>query len=302
MRLSICTTVIACATHFATSIAAPTTKSAQPNEKNLEQQAEELQRRDEVATKYFLEPGGDDTLGHYDARYFHEVVSDGERTDTQSHMIRAYLEFFREKGLDTWIAHGTLLGWWWNGKRLPWDYDLDTQVSGATLQYLGANYNQTRFNYTSPDGKISREFLLDVNPWIWQRERGNGMNIIDARWIDVRNGLFIDITGLSEVHPDNQPGVWSCKNYHFYKTEDLYPMRETMFEGVMAKVPYQYDKILTDEYTENALISTEFHGHRWNLEFKAWVKNEQTMKREDEERDEKEKEVKKKALEQAKLD
>lgn len=31
-------------------------------------------------------------------------------------MIRAYLNFFREKEMDTWIAHGSLLGWWWNGK------------------------------------------------------------------------------------------------------------------------------------------------------------------------------------------
>jgi hypothetical protein len=38
--------------------------------------------------------------------------------DTQSHMVRAYLAFFREKGMDTWIAHGTLLGWWWNGQVL----------------------------------------------------------------------------------------------------------------------------------------------------------------------------------------
>jgi hypothetical protein len=107
---------------------------------------------------------------------------------------------------------------------------------------------------------VQREFLLDVNPWIWQRDRGDGENLIDARWIDTRNGLFIDITGLSEVHPDTHPGVWSCKNYHMYKTDELYPMRETMFEGVRAKVPYNYDKILVDEYREKALIDTEFNG------------------------------------------
>jgi hypothetical protein len=58
----------------------------------------------------------DETLAHYDQRYFSGIVSDEERTDTQLHMIRAYLDFFRDQGLDTWIAHGTLLGWWWNGK------------------------------------------------------------------------------------------------------------------------------------------------------------------------------------------
>lgn len=86
------------------------------------------------------------------------------------------------------------------------------------------------------------------------------MNVIDARWIDVRNGLFIDITGLSETRPDTYPGLWSCKNYHNYKTEELYPMRETMFEGVVARVPYAYDKILRDEYSQMALINTNFHG------------------------------------------
>jgi hypothetical protein len=71
--------------------------------------------------KYFHEPGGhepgeDDRLGHYDTRYFHGLVSLDERTETLTHMVRAYLTIFQKLGLETWIAHGTLLGWWWNGK------------------------------------------------------------------------------------------------------------------------------------------------------------------------------------------
>jgi hypothetical protein len=131
----------------------------------------------------------------------------------------------------------------------------------VTLTRLGNRYNQTRHKYTSADGKVQREYLLDVNPWIVERERGNGMNIIDARWIDVRNGLFIDITGLSEINPEMYPGVWTCKNLHRYHTTELYPMRESMFEGVVAKVPYAYDKILTDEYYESALVNTRFMGY-----------------------------------------
>lgn len=38
-------------------------------------------------------------------------------------------------------------------------------------------------------------------------------------------------------------------------------MRETMFEGVPAKVPYSYDKILIDEYKEKALVYTEYEGY-----------------------------------------
>jgi hypothetical protein len=33
-----------------------------------------------------------------------------------------------------------------------------------------------------------------------------------------------------------------------------------MFEGVPAKVPYNYDKILVDEYKEKALLETDFNG------------------------------------------
>jgi hypothetical protein len=94
----------------------------------------------------------------------------------------------------------------------------------------------------------------------WERVRGDGMNIIDARWIDVHNGLYIDITGLTETHPDTKPGVVSCKNNHDYKTRDLYPMRESVFEGVPAKIPYAYDKLLIDEYQQKALTLVEYEG------------------------------------------
>ncbi|RMZ67179.1 mannosylphosphate transferase [Pyrenophora seminiperda CCB06] len=302
MRLPICIAVIATSSLFTSLIATPTPLAHSSRGGSSAFRNVERGNANADNNKYFHEPGGTDTLGHYDARYFKEIVSDEERSDAQKHMVRAYLTFFRENELDTWIAHGTLLGWWWNGKRLPWDSDLDTQVSETTLHHLGGAHNQTRYKYVSHDGTVQREYLLDVNPWIWQRERGDGANIIDARWIDTRNGLFIDITGLSEVHPDTHPGWWSCKNYHMYHTSDLYPMRETMFEGVMAKVPYDYDKILVDEYKEKALTATEFEGHRWEPTVKEWMKTQHTLDMEEANRKEKETLARIEAEERAKLD
>jgi hypothetical protein len=87
------------------------------------------------------------------------------------------------------------------------------------------------------------------------------LQIIDARFISVDNGLFIDITGLSEVYPDTEPGIIMCKNDHKYRLRDMFPLRETQFEGVKAKVPYSYVPILIEEYTELALIRTEFHEY-----------------------------------------
>ncbi|KIM98964.1 hypothetical protein OIDMADRAFT_56138 [Oidiodendron maius Zn] len=228
-----------------------------------------------IGNKYFYEAGGTLELSHYDVRYYQgQPVSYEERTDSLHHLVRAYLTTFRERNIETWIAHGTLLGWWWNGRVMPWDWDLDTQVSASTLTWLGENLNMTVHNYTAvaSDGSESqRQYLLDINPNHVDRQYGNGLNVIDARWVDVRNGLFIDITGLSETRPTQQPGVWSCKNFHRYNTRDLYPLRETMFEGVPALVPYAFDKVLTDEYSQNALKKTFHEGHRWIPEEKEWI-------------------------------
>ncbi|MCJ1391431.1 hypothetical protein MMC18_004295 [Xylographa bjoerkii] len=235
----------------------------------------------EDSKKYFHEPGSDDLLGHYDTRYFGELLSYEGKRDAQVHMMRAYLEIFQRMGIETWIAHGTLLGWWWNGKMLPWDWDIDTQISESTLEYLAKNVNHTLHTYTAASSTlhtdpITRTYLLDVNSHWKERERGNGFNIIDARWIDVRSGLYIDITALSETNPDVLPGLLSCKNLHRYHVKDLYPMRETMYEGVLAKVPYNYDLVLVEEYHEAALVTTEFEGHAWDLTTKEWIKQQES--------------------------
>lgn len=74
-----------------------------------------------------------------------------------------------------------------------------------------------------------------------------------------------------------------------------------MFEGVMAKVPYSYDKILTDEYQETALVNTQFNGHEWNPNAKIWEKTEETMRQEEEARRKQEDEEKNKEVEQAQV-
>ena len=89
--------------------------------KGDEELEEEAIRLREDSIKYFHEPGShepgsDGMLGHYDTRYFQRLLSYEEKQDTQVHMVRAYLDILQAKGIETWIAHGTLLGWWWNGK------------------------------------------------------------------------------------------------------------------------------------------------------------------------------------------
>ncbi len=69
-----------------------------------------------VYPKYFHEGKEGGALHHYDGRFQHGILPDAIRKDAQTHMVRAYLEFSKEHELETWLAHGTLLGWWWNAK------------------------------------------------------------------------------------------------------------------------------------------------------------------------------------------
>ncbi|KAI0397157.1 LicD family-domain-containing protein [Xylariaceae sp. FL0594] len=211
----------------------------------LEQKQQQQQEAEQKQTKYFHEPGYDAESGHYDARYFKGKVPYEEHRPALRHLIRSYLTTFGDLGVETWLAHGSLLGWWWNGRIMPWDYDLDVQVSVATLALLGERLNGT---------------LLDVNPHHADLTKGNGANIIDARWIDTSNGMFVDITGVREREAAKQPGVWSCKNNHRYRTAELWPLRRTTFEGVEARIPYAFDKVLTDEYGPKCLVTTEWAG------------------------------------------
>lgn len=42
--------------------------------------------------------------------------------------MRAYLQTFAEIGIDTWLVHGSLLGWWW-GKKVGSAATLDRGVT-----------------------------------------------------------------------------------------------------------------------------------------------------------------------------
>ena len=118
LLLPVVTVAVGCGI-FTQAIAVPKAVGVEPelSPKEVEEAAELAKiKAYEDSMKYFHEPGNTDLLGHYDTRFYKGLLSYDDKRDTQVHMIRAYLDTFREKGIETWISHGTLLGWWWNGK------------------------------------------------------------------------------------------------------------------------------------------------------------------------------------------
>lgn len=211
------------------------------------------------STKYFHEPGGSAARTHYDERFFRGELPYNDRPPVLRALARSYLSMMRGHGAETWLAHGTLLGWWWNAQVMPWDHDLDAQVLPSTMQFLAEALNGTEYVVLDKgvDGGVhNRTYLLDVNPHYTDADAGDGENIIDGRWIDVDNGMFVDITVVAQRGGRN--GAWSCKNGHRYAARQLWPLRVSEFEGVTALVPFDFEGILASEYSRRSLSDEAF--------------------------------------------
>jgi hypothetical protein len=158
-----------------------------------------------------------------------------EQKQALSNLIQTYLATFSDLGIETWIMHGTLLGWWWNrkvhffcpsqikklmnfSKIMPWDSDLDVQVTEESMYFLAAYYNMTVYHFATPRIPEGRDYLLEINPHYTNGETTDTLNVIDARWLDTTTGLFIDITTVRKnpKHP-NGPEMLSCKDKHEYE-------------------------------------------------------------------------------------
>lgn len=206
---------------------------------------------------------------HYDGRFTDHTLSYEEQKANLSLLMQSYLYSMSDIGAETWIIHGTLLGWWWNRKIMPWDSDIDVQMTKDTVHMLASYYNMTIHTFDLGDDE-QRDYMLEVNPKYTDPSYDDILNVIDARWIDIETGLFIDITA---VRPHKtKKGIMCSKDQHEEKIQDLFPLRDSLFEDQPVKIPYNYAGLLTQEYGNAALTKTEYLDHRFNSTSREWVK------------------------------
>lgn len=204
---------------------------------------------------------------HYDGRFTNHTLPYEEQKANLSLLMQSYLSSMSDIGAETWIIHGTLLGWWWNRKIMPWDSDIDVQMTNTTVHMLASYYNMTVHTFYIGDGE-KRDYMLEVNPKYRDPSYGDFLNVIDARWIDIETGLFIDITA---VRPhQTKKGIMCSKDQHEEKVQDLFPLRDSLFEDQPVKIPYNYARLLTQEYGNAALTKTEYSDHRFNSTSMEW--------------------------------
>ncbi|CAI5756637.1 unnamed protein product [Candida verbasci] len=270
----------------------------------------------ESPPKYFeeaklLRSVGDSWQGeHYDWRFFSGLIHDKNEQNIILHrLLKNYLNFTKSNGIITWIAHGSLLSWYWNGISFPWDGDIDVQMPIQDLYKLSRSFNQSLIiesvsDLTGGFDGMGRYFL-DVGSSITHRIKGNGNNAIDARFIDVDTGLYIDITGLalssepanSRYDPEyelitgksmtqhmkseinhyvkNQAlKVYNCRNGHFSSYNELSPLVSTVIENHLGYIPSKFINILNSEYKLGALTKKNHRDFTFFNNFRIWYNTE----------------------------
>ena len=237
--------------------------------------AEEMKRILDLtrSPKYFFEPLTEydyrSVCRHIDLRFFQTIQTPGETNVAIESLVRAWSVFADSFKIKYWWAHGSLLGWHWNGMALPWDIDGDLQVPIKTMEMLAKHFNGTLIVQHPAIG--NRSYYLDVNPYYYIRhpagQRTDNHNRVDARFIDIHTGSYIDITGVANA-TRYQRNILSCKGGHLMKYEDITPLTLTKFEGGNGYVPSNYKAILKSEYTD--AFFPAYGSFDFNLDTMLW--------------------------------
>ncbi|CAH2351033.1 hypothetical protein CLIB1423_02S10748 [[Candida] railenensis] len=245
---------------------------------------------------------------HYDWRFFNgfsTATSEYEHENLIIHQLtRVWLKFTQSNDINTWLAHGSLLSWYWNGMVFPWDSDIDFQMSVEDLYKLAAGFNQSIIVENIFDQKGAFQglgrYFLDVGSSITVREKKNGNNNIDARLIDIDTGFFLDITGLS-ISDSNTPdrykklqgksdlsklsnfernkalNVYNCRNLHFSLFDEISPLILTTIDNLPVYVPSKYQAALEVEYESSSLIEENFSHYFYMSNFRMWVETQKAL-------------------------
>ena len=243
---------------------------------------------------------------HHDWRFFNGLTINTDKQAIVLHRImKSYLLFCRTHGLITWIAHGSLLSWYWNGMIFPWDADTDVQMPIRDLHRLARDFNQSLvienighdmrgYPLNEMDFNGMGTYYIDVGTSITHREYENGLNNIDARFIDVQTGLYVDITGLA-VSNEKAPGrydglrptnpepetnrinnklskLYNCRNRHFASLSELSPLVKSVVQNEVGYVPQNFSPLLKNEYRIEGMLEFSFNGYYYLSAMRLWVK------------------------------
>jgi hypothetical protein len=215
--------------------------------KGLLAQGERMPQRSRDDDSYFHQA----EFSHLqDARYADRKLSLAERNEHLVPLLQTFSTVMQDIGIDAFIMHDTLLGWHWERRIVHPNSSPKMMVSEQSLYFLAAYHNMSVHTFRIPSLNASKEYVLEINPH-YQDGRVGTANSVDARWIEMETGLFVEITTLRHNRDAEILGIKGAmmvKDGRHYEHSDVYPLKDAVFLGVGVKVPSAYLKILIDEY------------------------------------------------------
>lgn len=219
-----------------------------------------------------------DEFHHYTFPFVKQMILSKERSTMVHHLGRSWFKFTEYAGVVSWFGYGNLIGWYRHSRNLPWDPDIDVVLSIKDLTKKSKKFNASLVVENPENGH--NLFYFQTTPYFYQH-RDNQM--IDARYIDVRTGIYIDISCLWNDNDRDIPDrfkneapetIYHCKNYNWFSHRELFPLRRTLYEGAQAYAPNDYKAILLAKYGEKSMTATNNFGHNWQPDIGVWVPNE----------------------------
>eukprot|EP01065_Artemidia_motanka_P016006 TRINITY_DN19722_c0_g1_i2.p1 TRINITY_DN19722_c0_g1~~TRINITY_DN19722_c0_g1_i2.p1 ORF type:complete len:333 (+),score=99.45 TRINITY_DN19722_c0_g1_i2:316-1314(+) len=200
---------------------------------------------DDETEKHYEERCG----GHVDARFGPANCSSLPLPVVHGQLLRLLRRLkaaAAEAGVPVWLDSGTLLGAWREGRIIAHDDDADVGMMRADIRRLPAI--------------DTADMLLDINPHhVHADEDGDMLNMVDARLICKRTGVFVDVFGFSErmgvrdvlhtKYEGSMPGARDGSvELPWVATHELFPLQGCWLDGVRFQCPRNPYAVLTRYY------------------------------------------------------
>jgi hypothetical protein len=175
--------------------------------------------------------------------------------------LNALVFIAKRKHVKITLMYGSLIGYYFGGRILPWDDDIDVVVVGE----------EEILALVSLNGWESKDFVFRVNPKYSNKTTNDRWNKIDARMISKYNGVFIDVTFLWKSKSGD---THFAKDGNRYTNDMLLPLHPVVFYGIDVFVPNEIRKCLTQRYGKRVLHQGvegfKNKGRLWEFDGLEW--------------------------------
>lgn len=192
---------------------------------------------------------------HYDLKYG-KIVDNLTLIEILKYLLEELCKICNKRDIKIIIMHGSLIGWYFNKSILPYDNDIDVCILQEDI-----------LKFIKCDGIETDDYIIKINPNFINRNPNDRDNVIDARIISKKCGLFIDITFLTNIEYNN---YYNCKSPHYYMKDNILPLKKDYFENCNIYIPNKYKFCLFQEYGKKVLYPKY---KNWIFKDKKWIKN-----------------------------